>query len=867
MQQVARIILTPILLAAIMTGAARATENGPALPEPMTTTAPAAPAPAPEKHAKPVEAEYKRADTNFYAKGDILKTHSSPVILPLTAVTPRGDSYFFTPKVRAPKELFVETTADWIEPITPPDMPASLAIAPDAMQIREPQGDVQVAFPAAPTNYVQATDGMPLLNGVVIKTGANGTAAVLFGGVDSARLMPNSEAAVQQTVTDKNRSVEVDLTSGGVFSKVGTQVGVKGRYEVHTSFGNATATGGDFVTIADSARMDVWVAQGTIALEQPNSKTAETVTSDGTGPLKLMRFPAIADAKQSAQADSETLTAAMNFIPLANQKLKALRAKAAAGTALTANEQAYFKRIKQVPSLIMLAYVEPPAPPAPVATAPAELPAPHLALAHVETLSSPPIAIDLHADGTLALDGVATTLDDLKARIASAAQADPNQKIVLTPSEKSTHQQIKDIVAICHASKLKVKLAKATKAPAAVVTAPPVPAPVPVPAPAPVPANVPEPITTTSSPVLTPIPAVAPAPTPAAAPADLKPLNVVVHVDGTIRFQGKVTNLADFQAKLKAVAQATPTRSLLIKALATVPADTLKSVTDSCDSDGLKYTTLTLPAPATPVATAVAATTNVTAPAPATPATASAKPLPVNIHVDGSVGFGGKSMDLAAFQKKLAAIAKTSPEQAFIVHTVTDVPADKIQPVMDSFHAAHFNNATLAPPTVAAAPAVPAQPAVAVDAPKTTTDSSVPATTLPDATAAPSGTKLLPINLDLRSDGNVDFQFSTLTLDDLKPKLETIAQATPNQPIVINGREKVSSDQLKKVIAVVRAAHLKKVTVTKPLQTHPNPPADTAAATNEHPAENLPTPGLLMHPSVEPLPTSPSTSTPPASGP
>ena len=71
---------------------------------------------------------------------------------------------------------------------------------------------------------------MALPNGAVVKTGADGTAAVLFGGVDSARLMPNSSAAVQQTVTAQSRSVEVDLTAGGVFSKVGTQVGVAGTY-------------------------------------------------------------------------------------------------------------------------------------------------------------------------------------------------------------------------------------------------------------------------------------------------------------------------------------------------------------------------------------------------------------------------------------------------------------------------------------------------------------------------------------------------------------------------------------------------------------------------------------------------------------
>ena len=173
--------------------------------------------------AKPTkEPEYKRSDTNFYWRGDVLKVYPDAVIIPADGYTVKGDSYFpvFTKK-EAPKKIYVQVINDWIEPITPPDMPKSLGVAPDAMQIREPQGDVQVALPTAPANFVPATDNMTIPNGTVVKTGANGTAAVLFGGVNSARLIPNSEAAVQQNVTPQLRSTEIDLTVGAVFSKVG----------------------------------------------------------------------------------------------------------------------------------------------------------------------------------------------------------------------------------------------------------------------------------------------------------------------------------------------------------------------------------------------------------------------------------------------------------------------------------------------------------------------------------------------------------------------------------------------------------------------------------------------------------------------
>ena len=323
MQPITRFILPALLTTAAMTGGVRATENGLPTPPSMPSVPPAKAQPV----APLAPSEYKRADANFYPRGDVLKSHPSAIIITPGSYTTQGDSYFFTPKKKAPRELFAETLNDWIEPITPPDMPASLGVPSNAMQIREPQGDVQVALPSAPANFAQATEGMTIPNGAVIKTGANGTAAVLFGGVDSARLMPNSAAAVQQTVTAQARSAEVDLTAGGVFSKVGTQVGVKGDYEVHTPSGNASAHGGDFVTLLSGSHTDVWVAQGTVTLQPPDSKIGDAVTSDGTGPLKIMRFPGITDPRQSVQADIDSMTEVLNFIPLANQKIKALRDK------------------------------------------------------------------------------------------------------------------------------------------------------------------------------------------------------------------------------------------------------------------------------------------------------------------------------------------------------------------------------------------------------------------------------------------------------------------------------------------------------------------------------------------------------------
>jgi biopolymer transport protein ExbD len=575
MQKVNRLILISVLSTS-MTGGLWAAEDGGA-------TNPAA--------------EYKRADTQFYPQADVVKVHPTAIIIPVGGYSVQGDSYFFTPKKKAPKNMYVEVLNDWIEPITPPDMPASLGVPPDAMQIREPQGDVETALPSAPANFVPVTDGMTLPNGAVVKTGANGTAAVLFGGVDSARLMPNSEAAVQQTVTAQSRSAEVDLTAGGVFSKVGTQIGVQGDYEVRTPFGNASAHGGDFVTIISGSRTDVWIAQGTVEFGQTETKKARIVISDGTGPLKILRDP-IADPHLSLLADAETLTAILNFIPMANQKIKALRDKMASGGTLTANEQIYLNRIKQVPSLIKLALVTPPAPTPPPATASApgnETPAPHLALGGPLPYTGPPEAIDLRSDGKVDLNGETITLDGLKSRLAVAAQLVPNQPVVITGRENVTHDQLKKVIAICHAAKLKVHVAKAAKASSAPVPPPVVPAPTPVIAP-PVPTPTPAPAVapTAIQPAATNLaiePAAAPAP-PAPSPAIPKPLRAVVRVDGKINFQGATYELPEFKLKLEALMKTTPDQAIVLRVGKKVSYEDFQAALQICHSIPVNHLTI-----------------------------------------------------------------------------------------------------------------------------------------------------------------------------------------------------------------------------------------------------------------------------------
>ena len=875
MQQVTRVSLIVLLTAGLPRGLKAAEDSSIASPvaKPVTEATSASPAKAPVGPA-----EYKRTDPNFYPKGELLKIRPGAVIVPKDRYEEHDGSYFFTPKVRAPKEIFIDTTGDWIEPITPPDMPASLGVPFDAMQIREPQGDVQVALPSAPANFSPAADNMTLPDGAVVKTGADGTAAVLFGGVDSARLMPNSAAAMQQTVTATTRSVEVDLTSGGVFSKVGTQVGVKGSYEVHTPSGNAGAAGGDFVTIivpSEVPHTDVWVAQGMISVENAGeNKSEKTVSSDGTGELKLLRTVAITDEKQAVQADSETLTQVLNFIPLANQKLKALRDKQAAGTTLTANEHAYLGRIKQVPSLIKLDLVPPPAPvvatpppPEPAAPVTPAIPPP---LTHEELVAfakdTMPIILSLDASGQISSAGTNVSLDDLKLSLAAAAKANPTVPVVIVSDLKTPRDELKKVGAISRRLKLPTKILQ----PGQVVnTADSTGAPLPAP-------EAPKPV----------------------AVATVKPLNVNIHSDGTIGFRGAKMDLPEFQAKLADIGKATPDQAFLLHAGSDVADDKIQPVTDSFHAAGLEKVTMaprpvvaTPPPVAPPAAPAVATGTPAPAaetptPPPAAPeppkAVATKKPLSVNIHADGTVGFRGSKMELSAFQAKLADIGKATPDQAFLVHAASDVTDDKIQPVMDSFHAAGLENATLAPRPVTVTPVAPAVPAATPPAPAPETPAPAPAisadvpaphlavpadntTAATPPTPAPSEK---PLIVTARADGRVRFNGATTDLPAFQATLADIAKATPDQKFIVRAGPTVPQEKVQAIMDSFHAANLEQVT----LAGHPGAPAAPTIPTPppaapEAPAAEAPAPAISAdvpapHLSLPPAPDTASTPAP-----
>jgi biopolymer transport protein ExbD len=668
----------------------------PLLPATLVLPAPRALAAAPPA---PKSADYKRADMQYYPRGDVLRADPGAVILPATAFMQNGDTYTFTPKKKAPKTLYLEAPVDWIEPITPPNMPASLDIPPDQMQIREPQGDVEVALPNAPSSFAPVTDGMTLPNGAVIKTADNATAAILFGGVDSARLLPHSEAAVQQTVTPTSRQAEVDLTAGGAFSKVGTQMGVTGEYQVHTPSGNAMAHGGDFATVIDSGRTDVWVFNGLVEMVAPDGKPAGNASGTGAGALRLVRYPTIANPAQALPANAATFTTLLDFIPMANQKVAALKSHAAKGTPLNDKEQAYLARIKQVPALIKLAYQEPPplAPPAPATPPPVVFsPAPATKATPMPATPLPsaaapaslaPLTVQVRPNGSVRFQGATMALGEFATKLKAMVKATPERGLVIKAGPHVPYDKIRAVLDCC------------VNAQVAHVDVPPPPMPVTAETPPasmaapPAPAEPSEPATNAAAATPPPVSA-----TP--------PIEIDLNGAGETYIDGIRLTDGDLKAKLSAAAAVNPAQALILVKAPQVTRTQWKKVVDLCHGAKLKVHLQTAtspaavpppfpapsPAPATnanPLVEEIPAPTSSTnsdvmpatpeestavMPAPrigATPTPQKLLPVEIVLGTDGQITLDGEKVTEDVLKDRLENIAKVTPRQPVTLDTQT----------------------------------------------------------------------------------------------------------------------------------------------------------------------------------------------------
>jgi hypothetical protein len=152
--------------------------------------------------------------------------------------------------------------AFWSEPVTPPNGPPP-PIRPNEMKLVEVHGPVTVKTPDG--NIVPGTNGMILPSGSTVQTASHASAAVFMGGVNSARLLPETEIAVQQNVNGSVRKTSIDLRQGTVFSRIGRRVGEKQDYQVRTPQGVAAARGTEMVDyLSPSGHHFIYVAKGTV---------------------------------------------------------------------------------------------------------------------------------------------------------------------------------------------------------------------------------------------------------------------------------------------------------------------------------------------------------------------------------------------------------------------------------------------------------------------------------------------------------------------------------------------------------------------------------------------------------------------------
>ncbi len=151
----------------------------------------------------------------------------------------------------------------WSEPVTGPTGTAP-HVASNEMKLVEVQGGVSVVTPDGTSK--DGSNGMIVPSGSVVSTSDGSSAAVFIGGVDSARLLPDSNVKVVQHLNGSVRHTTLDLQKGTVFSRVGRRSGETQQYEVRTPQGVAAARGTEFADTLHDGHHYVFVQKGTVDL-------------------------------------------------------------------------------------------------------------------------------------------------------------------------------------------------------------------------------------------------------------------------------------------------------------------------------------------------------------------------------------------------------------------------------------------------------------------------------------------------------------------------------------------------------------------------------------------------------------------------
>jgi hypothetical protein len=189
----------------------------------------------------------------------------------------------------APSHLF------WAEPVTGPNgVPPAVGLY--QMKLIELQGDaVSVHLPGG--EFRNATDGMVIPSGSVITTGEDSSVAVFMGGINSIRLLPNSEIAITHHLEGSVRHTYIDLHRGTAFSRIGRRDGEKQDYEVRTPEGTAIAKGTNIADSYFNGHHYVFIVKGTVGLFVAN-QFLQDISGNGGGGIGMGSMPPANDEAQ-----------------------------------------------------------------------------------------------------------------------------------------------------------------------------------------------------------------------------------------------------------------------------------------------------------------------------------------------------------------------------------------------------------------------------------------------------------------------------------------------------------------------------------------------------------------------------------------
>ncbi len=226
----------------------------------------------------------------------------------------------------------------WSEPVSTPEgiLPP---VARNEMKFLEVQGAVSVS--ASDGSLEKVENGMALASDATIITHDHASVAILMGGVDSVRLLPNTEAKISQRLDGSIRNISIVLNEGTVFSRVGHQANEIENYRVITPQGTATANGTEFADTIKNHRHHLFVARGKVDFTNGRQHMLVSASSEslGHGAMPFENLP----ETEINQALFDTLPKLQPF----NQKLPLVIDHMNQETATQA-EIAYYKNIQRV---------------------------------------------------------------------------------------------------------------------------------------------------------------------------------------------------------------------------------------------------------------------------------------------------------------------------------------------------------------------------------------------------------------------------------------------------------------------------------------------------------------------------------------